>query len=200
MSEQVVRRSSRVKHYNRQTEAGNDEGLGQQAPGSLWVAQQYQKKVESKPKQTAREQKQKPDIQPGQAKVRKAKISRPSKSQARKSSTLKQAEAKKRSESRQIKALPNISPLETRWRVQDRHQPRPATESQEQQVAEAPRPKSSKPRTGRPPAPSRLSRAALDQLQKETANDPLPEAIREVTFLFCLALFKLCSCCAFPLG
>jgi hypothetical protein len=183
MPDEPVRRSERIEQRKRQAEA-------KQPRQSLRIAKIPQKEVQlqhGKRKSITKQQEQ--DTQDGRASVKKVRGSKISKSQSHKKDTFKQAEARTGSRSKQTKGPPITLQVEEQRLGAERQQAEPATEGQLQEVATAPRPKRSNKRTKQPPASSRLSRAALDQLQRETANEPLPEEIRQVILLVPFALF-----------
>ena len=197
MSGEPLRRSSRIKQLKEQTESRTDKLDQHQPRQSLRRAGRHKKDVLPL-KQKARNEQQRPDSSHRQAKVKRVTSQKPSTSQAQRKDVVKQADVRTKRRFKQTEPPPGSQQIEQRPQGRERlEHPPPARDKPTQRFATVSGPKPTIKRTERPS--SRLNRIALRQLQRETANDPLPEGIREVNIPFsqlsnfCPALFVPCS-------
>ncbi len=142
------------------------------------IAKQPQKDYTLFKRQAARVQ-QGQDDREKRAKVTKLSGSKGPRSQVKKKGTLTPARADTQRKSREARRVPSSSQQQP---LQVPAKSRPASKAPIRPASGSP-PTPINQVTEGPPAPSvsRLSRAALRQLEKETANEPLPEGIRQVT-------------------
>ena len=149
---------------------------------SVRIAKQPQKDYSLFKRKAAKEQQGLEDREK-RAKVTKPKSSKGPRSQVQKKGTLKPAKAETQRKSRDARGVPSSSqqrPLQipAKFRPASKAPKRPARGSLPKPVNQV---------VERPSAPSTslLSRAALRQLERETADEPLPEGIRQVMLARC---------------
>ena len=151
---------------------------------SLRIAEQPQKDYTPFKRKAAKEQ-QGPNDREKQAKVTKPRSSKGPQSQVKKKDTLKLTKTETQRKSREAKGLPSSSRTQQQRPLQVPARSRPATSKPPRRAARGSPPTPINQVTGRPPSGSHLSRAALRQLERETADDPLPEGIRQVIIAGC---------------